>query len=101
MHTNLLRKDYYLENYRLNPQEYKEFYFSPITKYWILRSECYTKALDMYGTKQDLSKRVQKYFFENEAETKSTTRALKKVSSESLEKIIKSLNFSAEIHLSM
>lgn len=98
MHTNLLRKDFYLDNYRLNNQEFKEFYFTPITPYWILRSECYSRALDMLGTKQELSKRVQEYYFENQHETKLKTKALKKVSSINLEKIIKSLNFSTEIH---
>ena len=63
MNRKLSRKDYYNEDYALNPQEEKEFQLSLKDPYHKTRSRAYLLDLDIFGDKDNLQRQVELFLF--------------------------------------
>lgn len=60
-----IREVYYDPEYKLNEFEYKEFNFPRVDPYWQTRAMLYTYAMNCFGPKELLMRRVEMLLFNN------------------------------------
>ena len=71
MNYTLLRSEYYNEDHKLSIQEEKEFYLPLETPFYKLRNQAYYYLHEVFGTKEEFSKKISQYFFESENPNKN------------------------------
>ncbi|EAR83930.2 hypothetical protein TTHERM_00773400 (macronuclear) [Tetrahymena thermophila SB210] len=95
MHQSMVRKELYEDDYLFNEQEFKEFSIVRSDPYWKIRGTAYALSLNIFGTKEQITKRIQNLLFQNYLHKKPESKSLQEVRETDIEIIVRNLKCSS------